>query len=146
MTHICVSKLGHHGPHNGLWLIRPSHHDDVIKWKYFPRYWPFVRGIHWSPVNYPHKSQWRGALKFSLICARINGWVNNRESGDLRRHRAHYDVIVMIIWTNAGLLLVGHLPIHVSEIWIKIKQISLKKMHVTMTVATSLAILAECQL
>ena len=32
---------------------------------------------------------------FSLICARINGWVNNREAGDLRRHRAHYDVNVM---------------------------------------------------
>ena len=26
-------------------------HDDVIKWKNFPRYWPFVRGIHRSPVN-----------------------------------------------------------------------------------------------
>ena len=34
---------------------------------------------------------------FSLICTRINGWVNNREAGDLRRHRAHYDVIVMIL-------------------------------------------------
>ena len=33
----------------------------------------------------------------SLICAWINGWVNNREAGDLRRHRAHYDVIVMEI-------------------------------------------------
>ena len=32
---------------------------------------------------------------FSLICARVNCWVNNREAGDLRRHRAHYDVIVM---------------------------------------------------
>ena len=30
-------------------------HDDVIKWKHFPRYWPFVRGIHRSPVNSPHK-------------------------------------------------------------------------------------------
>ena len=48
-----------------------------------------------SPVNSPHKGQWRGALMFSLICARINGWVNNRETGDLSRHRAHYDVIVM---------------------------------------------------
>ena len=36
-------------------------HEDVIKWKYFPRYWPFVRGIHRSPVNSPHKDQWRGA-------------------------------------------------------------------------------------
>ena len=42
-----------------------------------------------------HKGQWRGALKFSLICAWINGWVNNREAGDSRRHRAHYDVTVM---------------------------------------------------
>ena len=32
---------------------------------------------------------------FSLMLARINGWVNNREAGDLRRHHAHYDVIVM---------------------------------------------------
>ena len=54
-----------------------------------------VRGIHRSPMNFPHKRQWRRALVFSLICARINGWVNNREVGDLRRHRAHYDVIVM---------------------------------------------------
>ena len=68
---------------------------DVIKWKHFPRYWPFVRGIHRSPVNSPCKGQWRWALVFSLICAWINGWVNNREAGDLRRHRAHYDVIVM---------------------------------------------------
>ena len=68
-------------------------HDDVIKWKHFPRYWSFVRGIHW------HKCQWRGALKFSLICTWINSWVNNREAGDLRRHRAHYEVTVM---SNAG--------------------------------------------
>ena len=70
-------------------------HDDVIKWRYFPRYWPFVRGIHRWPVNSPHKGQWRGALMFYLICARINAWVNNGEAGDLRRHRAHYNVIVM---------------------------------------------------
>ena len=45
-----------------------TNHDDVIKWKHYPRYWPFVRGIHRSPVNSPHKGQWRGALMFSLIC------------------------------------------------------------------------------
>ena len=70
-------------------------HDDVIKWKHFPHYWPFVRGIQWSPVNFPHKGQSRGVLMFSLICARLIGWVNNRGAGNLRRHRAHYDVIVM---------------------------------------------------
>ena len=47
----------------------PFNHDDVIKWKHFPRY--------------------------SLIWAWMNGWVNNREAGDLRRNRVHYDVIVM---------------------------------------------------
>ena len=52
-------------------------HDDVIKWKHFPRYWPFVRVIHRSPVNSPHKGQWPGALMFSMICVWINGWVNN---------------------------------------------------------------------
>ena len=70
-------------------------HDDVIKWKHFPRYWPFVRGIHRSPVNSPHKGQGHRALMFSLNCVWMNGWVNNREAGDLRRYRAHYDVIVM---------------------------------------------------
>ena len=70
-------------------------HYDFIKWKHFPCHWPFVRGIHRSPVNSLHKGQWGGALMFSLICAWINGWVNNREAGDLRCHRAHYDVTVM---------------------------------------------------
>ena len=74
-------------------MVNP--HDDVIKWKHFPCYWPFVRGIHWSPVNSLNKGQWRWALMFSLICVWINGWVNNREAGDLRRHRAHHNVIVM---------------------------------------------------
>ena len=47
----------------------------------------------WNPPVI--KGQWCRALMFSLNCAWINGWVNNREAGDLRRHRAHYDVIVM---------------------------------------------------
>ena len=50
----------------------PSDHDDVIKWKDFPRYWPFVRVIQWSPVNSPHKGQWCAALMFSFIFAWIN--------------------------------------------------------------------------
>ena len=85
-----------------MWLILVTSsddpklaHADVMKWKHFPRYWPFGRGIHRSPMNSLHKGQWRGALTFSLICAWINGWVNNIETDDLRRHRTHYDVIVM---------------------------------------------------
>ena len=75
-------------------------HDDVIKWKQFPRYWPFVLGIHRSPVNFTHISQWRGALMYSLIRA----WANNGDDGDLRCYRAHDDVIVMVI--NVVLLFV----------------------------------------
>ena len=72
-------------------------HDDVIKWKHFPRYWPFAREIHRSPVNSPHKGQWRVALMFPLIYSWINGWANNDEAGYLRRHHAHCDVTVMIL-------------------------------------------------
>ena len=93
-------------------------HDDVIKWKPFLRYWPFVRGIPRSPVNSSHKGQWRGALMFTLICHWINCWINNHEAGDLRRYRAHYDVTVMkypcclvwlmgyhsLNWTHGGYL------------------------------------------
>ena len=48
-----------------------------------------------SPVNSPHKSQWRGALMFYLIWAWTNGWVNNGHAGDLRHHRSRHDVTIM---------------------------------------------------
>ena len=93
------------------WSLYRVWHDDVIKWKHFPCYWPFVRGIHWSPVNSPHS----GALMFSLICPWINGWVNNREAGDLRRYSAHYDVTVMI--TKQWLALCALLCSYVYREW-----------------------------
>ena len=65
---------------------------DAIKWTHFPRCWPFVGEIHRSPVDSRQKGQWRGALMFSLIGARIN----SRDAGDLRRDRVHYDVSVMV--------------------------------------------------
>ena len=110
---------------NGAELWSLLWHDDVIKWKHIPRSWPFVRGIHRSPVNSPHKGLWRGSLMLSLICAlnkrwskqswgwrfetpsrslwrhcndlRLNKlWANDRNADDLRRHPTHYDVIVML--------------------------------------------------
>ena len=51
----------------------------------------------------PHKGQWRGALMFPLICVWINSWENNREAGDLRCCRAHYDVTVMLWKTRTCL-------------------------------------------
>ena len=61
ITSACVTTGSHHS-------CLLNSHDDVINWKHFPRCWPFVRGIHRSPVNSPHKGRWRGALMFSLIC------------------------------------------------------------------------------
>ena len=80
------------------WRIAGFHHthDDVINGNIF-RVTGHLCGEFRSPVNSPHKGQWRAALMFSLICARLNGWVNNGEAGDLRHHRAHYDVTVMSV-------------------------------------------------
>ena len=60
-----------------------------------------------SPVTgeFPAQSQWRWALMFSLICAWMNGSVNNREAGDLRRYRANYDV-TLICRKNDMILLI----------------------------------------
>ena len=119
--------------YNALWSIpigsqsctcmSSSIHDDVIKWKHFPRYWPFVRGIHRSPVNSPHKGQWRGALMFSLICVWINAWVNNREAGDLRRYhtplwRHRNDLIssAMMRFCHRVFATKGHLKLRVAGI------------------------------
>ena len=52
--------------------------------------------VHRSPVNSPHKGQWRGALMFSLICAWTCSLANNQDAGNWRRRRAHWDVTVMI--------------------------------------------------
>ena len=75
--------------------VHSGRYDDVIICKHFPRYRPFVRGIHRSPVNFPRKGQWRGAFMFSFNYACTNGWVNDHDTGDLRRHRIHYYVTIM---------------------------------------------------
>ena len=93
LTHICFTQP--------KWVNRQIHiseimsHDDVMKCKHVPRYWPFLRGIHRSPVNSPQNGQWRGTLVLSLICPWTNVWVNNRDAGDLRGHGANNDVIAM---------------------------------------------------
>ena len=71
-------------------LVLRLSHDEVFKWKYFPCYWPFVRGIHRSPVAVT-----RNFGVFFYFYAWTNGWANNRCGGDLRCHRARYDVTVM---------------------------------------------------
>ena len=90
----------------------------VIKWKYFLSYWPFVRGIHWSPVDSPHKGQWRRVLMFSLIRAWTNSYANNRDAGDLRYHHAHYDVTVM--WTVSSVTLQSWPSVQKNDIRYKV--------------------------
>ena len=96
-----ISQCSTPHPYYGQCACRwSSTHDDVIKWKHFPRNCPFVLGIHWSLVNSRHKGQRRGALMFSLICDWTNGWENSREAGDLRLYHAHH-IIVMTFWCLA---------------------------------------------
>ena len=99
-----------------------SCHDDVIKWKHFPHYWPYVRGIHRSPVNSPHKGQWRGALMFSLFCVWINSWVNNGEASDLRRHCTQYDICITaklhFSWLTACLPICRQKTTHMHTGWL----------------------------
>ena len=56
-----------------------------------------------SPVTgeFPSQRPVTRNFQFSLICTWINDWVNNREAGDLRRHRIHYDGAVM--FTGRGI-------------------------------------------
>ena len=53
--------------------------------------------------EFPSQRPVTQSVMFSLICTWINGWVNNRDAGDFRRHRTHYDVTVMlnnIVWST----------------------------------------------
>ena len=112
LTHVCIRECGNH------WL-----HDDVIKWKHFPRYWPFVRGIHrsliWSFFDLrPNKwlsKQWCGwwfvtlssplwrHCNWILACHLDDNVMTWKLSVllaicDLWRYPAHYDVIVIKYW------------------------------------------------
>ena len=104
--------------------------DDCLTWwhnqmEIFSTLLAFVWGIHQWPVNSPHKGQWHGALMFSLICVWTNSWANNGDTGDLRRHGAHYDVTVMInqiaiqpaICTCSCMSF--HLSIHPQQHWLE---------------------------
>ena len=91
-----------------LWLYQPRKHSFewpvlYCKYQYFVMRW-YSRTMYWWPVDSPHKGQRRGALIFSLIFPWTNGCANNRDAGDLRSYRAHYNVAVMNqvdIWRSA---------------------------------------------
>ena len=62
-----------------------------------------------SPWGEFTEGQRRGALKFHLICRWTYGWANHWDAGDLRRHRAHYDVTVILgpSWIHVMSSLIG---------------------------------------
>ena len=97
--YFCTDLLRNCNPENILRSTGTKPQEHIAWWRRqmetFSALLALCAGNSPVPVNSPHKGQWRGALMFSLICVRINDWVNNREAGDVRRHRGHYDVSVM---------------------------------------------------
>ena len=91
---VCIGQLHPHSHRTGSWWRHQM--------KTFSALLALGAGNSPVPVNSLHKGRWRGALMFSLICARINGWVNNRGADDLRRCRADYDAIVMFWVCEVG--------------------------------------------
>ena len=98
------------------WLWNPSYVIGIPWWRHQMETFSVLLTICAgnSPVTsaFPAHRPVTGNLMFSLVCARINGWVNNLEAGDLRRRRANYEVSVIysvafccyqtITWTNEG--------------------------------------------
>ena len=84
-------------------------HDDVIKWKHFPRYWPFVRGIHRSPGNSHHKGPVTRSFDV-FFDLRLNkrlskhtcGWWFETPSRSLRRHCDAVSVITSHVYVRGG--------------------------------------------
>ena len=109
----------------GCSVTRPQwlwHHDDVIKWKHFPRYWLFVRGIHRSPLNSPHKSQWRGALMFFFnlrpnkrFNKQSSGWWFEKPSRSLWRHCNDHRWYLIVPWENRLLSFISHFQTYIKN-------------------------------
>ena len=85
MVTVFIDKFKHCQASTCMWIMMTSSNGNIFHVTGF-----FCGGIHWSAVNSLHKGQWHGALIFSLICAWINDWVNNREAGDQICHNAYH--------------------------------------------------------
>ena len=78
------------------WYMPQLHYyDDVMKWKQYPRYWSFCGKFTSHRWILRTKANDAELCCFVWFVSWINGWVINREAGDLRRHRSPFDVIVM---------------------------------------------------
>ena len=87
LIHICMNSetvSNKSSPSNSWW----SHQMET-----FSAILAICAGIHQGPLAQRPVTR---SFDVSLICAWLKGWVNNREAGDLIRHRAHYDFTVMM--------------------------------------------------
>ena len=114
----------------GPW--KRHYYDNIMPWKFFPRYWLFCRGIHRSPVDSTHKGPVTRVLIFSVTSAYTNGWMNHRVAGGLR-HYNNCDVIVMIhrfLWGTitltepnsngvSAILKMGHEWVFISLVYVE---------------------------
>ena len=77
----------HSSPMSECWHRWVTYYCDVMIWKHFPHYWPFVRRIHRSPANQTGPVMRRFGFHFVLRWTRF--WTSNAMTGDLRRLGAH---------------------------------------------------------
>ena len=89
-------------------------HDAVIKWKHFSLYWPFVRGIHRSPVTQSPVTRRFDVFFDKRLCKQSRGWWFETPPCSLWRHcnfkgkgwdhchcpKANYEIIGEIIRTH----------------------------------------------
>ena len=71
---------------------------DVITWKRFRYYWPFLRITHRSLVDSLHKGQWWGTLMIPMMPAWKNSRRNYREAGELKYLCTHLWSLERTIW------------------------------------------------
>ena len=96
--HLCISNCL--GGLCDIWNVFVTSPEHLQWWRHkietFSALLAICAGNSPVPVEFPTQRPVTRSFVFTLICARINGWVNNHEAGDLRRHCAHYDIIVML--------------------------------------------------
>ena len=74
-------------------LVRKNmNHDDVIKWEHFPCYWPFVREIHWWPVDSPQMPVTRSFAVF--FDPRLKKWLSKQS------RRRWFETLLRSLWCH----------------------------------------------
>ena len=95
-THVALLHWDNRTLSQFQWSNVVGYHDDLMKWKHFLRYWPLCERNPLVTSGFPSHRPVMQSFDVS-VDLRLNGWANNRDAGDLRRHRAHHHVIIMLL-------------------------------------------------